>query len=181
MQLKTNLDTTTALAFVLPDEFVEKINLIRQKYDKAVNRWPPHINFLFPFLPVSEFEIIESQLESLQQFGSFQINFNRLGYFSQGKDNITFHLKLDYESEIKFQSLFKEIRKLLPNVTVKRPDFHPHLTLGQCQISNWSEIEQEILNLIGNGFIVNCNHLFCLHRNSYTDDKMEPFVRINLE
>ena len=174
-------DTTTALAFVLPDEFRNDVNTIRVKYDKAVNRWPPHINFLFPFVSVSEFETIKSRLELLKLIGSFDINFNTLGFFSQGKGNITFHLKLDDDSEKKFQEIFKQIRKELPEIQVKRPDFHPHLTLGQCKNTEWANVEAEIKTILGEGFIVKCDNLVCLNRNPSTQDKMVEVVKIHLE
>lgn len=177
------MDTTTALAFVLPEQFRENVNNIRQKYDKAYDRWPPHINFLFPFVSVTEFEQIREKLSSLELFGSIEANFNTLGYFSQSKENITFHLKLDKNGEEKFQKLFEEIKKLLPHIPIKRPDFHPHLTLGQCKNTEWCMIEEEIINQLNglDNFMVNVDCLVCLHRNQSTNDKMVEFVKINLD
>lgn len=38
----------TALA-IIPDQ-TEQIQPIREKYDTAYERWPPHINICFPFV-----------------------------------------------------------------------------------------------------------------------------------
>ena len=47
---KKKFSTHTALAFVLPTAVQAQVQSIRKVYDKAYTRWPPHINFFFPFL-----------------------------------------------------------------------------------------------------------------------------------
>lgn len=55
IQNEKQTDVRTAVA-ILPDiTLCTDIQLIRQKHDPAFDRWPPHINFLFPFIPENEF------------------------------------------------------------------------------------------------------------------------------
>jgi 2'-5' RNA ligase len=166
-------DTTTALAYLLPDESVDKINIIRTKYDRAVTRWYPHINFIFPFVPVAEFDDTKQQMmTSVCNMESFDVVFDNIDYFSQGKGNITFHLNLSNESEEKFQHLNRVIRECIPDVQVKRNDFKPHLTLGQCKLIDWKNVEQEVKMLFGDKIITKFNKLSFLHRNPESNDKM---------
>lgn len=48
-------DTSTALTLIISPTYHQKINEIRSKHDKAYPRWMPHINFMFPFVPLEQF------------------------------------------------------------------------------------------------------------------------------
>lgn len=173
-------DTTTALAFLVPESQRESINTIRSKYDRASNRWPPHINFLFPFVSPSEFADIKSKLSALSSEASFDVVFEELGFFAQ-KDNITFHLKPSGESCAKFQNLYKIIRKSLPDVQVKRSDFHPHLTLGQCSKKDWPALEKELKSTwLKSGITMRCDKVVFFHRSPSSSDKMVELESVSL-
>lgn len=165
-------DTTTALAFTLPKEFVENVNSIRQKYDKAVNRWPPHINFLFPFVSSDQFENTKEKLKDLGDQESFNVVFKELGFFSQRKGNITFHLKLDKESDEKIKKIYKMILASLPGFPIKEKAYHPHLTLGQCKTAEWPKLEIELKAWLGEGLTVKCDKIVFFHRTPESGDKM---------
>jgi len=65
------------------------VNEIRLAYDRAAKRWPPHINFMFPFIPVEQFEEAREKLEAeLQNESAFEVVLEKIGFFSQGKGNI---------------------------------------------------------------------------------------------
>lgn len=173
-------DTTTALAFALPDAFVPKVNEIRTKYDRAAKRWPPHINFLFPFIPTREFEAARENLaESLNSKEAFEVVLDELGFFSQGKGNITFHLKASAESERKFQELFEIIHRTLPSVSTRK-EFHPHLTLGQCHRNDWPQLERELRQWLGEGIHTRCEKIVFYHRSPETGDKMVEQMNVAL-
>jgi 2'-5' RNA ligase len=176
-------DTTTALAFILPtNEKSLELDSIRNTYDKAAKRWPPHINFLFPFVSPSQFEQIKVLLGEIESIGSFDIKFNKLSYFSQGKGNITFHLGLDDESEHNLQKIYAAIRRLLPMVEVKRNDFHPHLTLGQCKLTEWNNVLcNEMTNWLGEGITVRFDKITFVHRNMESMDKMVEVSSVCLQ
>lgn len=122
------MDTKTALTLVFPENTHQPINEIRSKYDKAYPRWFPHINLLFPFVPVDKFAEVADRLKILANFGKFTLNMNQIGYFEQGA-TATFHLKPENDAQL--QGLFALIRETLPEIPSKHEAFAPHLTIGQ--------------------------------------------------
>lgn len=165
------METTTALTLVAPSEHHKKINEIRTTQDKAYPRWFPHINFLFPFVPVDRFDDVKNRLiNALKGFGPFTLEMKTIGYFDQGKV-CTFHLKPTDDS--KLQALYQIIRKTLPEVTVKRDDFHPHMTLAQCKKADAPTKKKELEAWLGAGMTMKIDHI-CLISRSKTDQSV-PF------
>lgn len=165
------MDTTTALTLVAPACHWDKINEIRQHQDKAYPRWFPHINFLFPFVPVQRFDDIKFRLNTaLKDFGPFVLEMKTIGYFEQGKV-ATFHLKPVNDS--KLQALYQIIRQTLPEVEVKRDEFHPHMTLAQCKKSEVPAKMAELQQWLGGGITMNIDRI-CLINRSKTDQGV-PF------
>jgi 2'-5' RNA ligase len=178
--MTTNFDTTTALAFVMPTFTHKKINTIRSKYDKAYNRWMPHINFLFPFTSKQNFDSVQEklqlELEANKVITKFEVGFFGIGYF-KNSNGYTFHLKLDEATETHFQNIFNVIRQTIPEVKYERDSFHPHLTLAQC--ANHTEFEEMKTMLddwfegwINEDYVIMFNSLSFLYRSNETQDKM---------
>src|SRR5438045_598206 len=46
----------TALAIVPPQDAWGPIQAIRERHDRQVGRWPPHINLLYPFFSSEQFD-----------------------------------------------------------------------------------------------------------------------------
>lgn len=180
---KLKMNITTALTFMLPEEHVGNVNTIRTQYDKAAKRWPPHINFMFPFVAPSDFDAVVAALQGASLGGPFPVLFDNVGFFPQ-KSNVTFHLKLSEDSELCFQKLFDVIKDALPHVVVSRPEFKPHLTLGQCRRSEWPAMERKLrewLEMSGErGLTTSCNRLSLLHRSPSTDDCMVVIHTVTL-
>jgi|GEM_PF-4369319 len=172
------MDTSTALAFVIPLEFHDKINEIRSKNDKAFQRWMPHINFIFPFVPLSEFDTIGSRLEDeLQYTLAFDLHLDEIGYFDQG-EKVTIHLKTSNES--KLLKLNNQIKKVCSKNQSKN-QFHPHVTIGQFIKKDLEEILIELKKWLGDGFKCRVNQISFLHRSPETDDKMAVRKIISLQ
>lgn len=137
------METTTALTLVVPNEFHEKINNIRKVYDRAYPRWMPHINFLFPFVPEDQFDVIIKKLTPVfKSFGSFELDLNEIGHFKQGK-NITMHIKP--KDSTKLKELFDLIRKTIPEIPSKHDTFNPHITIGQFK---FSEVTNKAIEMV---------------------------------
>jgi len=172
------MDTSTALTFVLPDHVHDKINEIRSTMDKAYPRWMPHINFIFPFVPPTEFSSVVEKLKDLD-VKPFKITFSAIGYFSQGK-NITFHLKPDDESIKLLKQIFNKIKERLPDVSIKHTEFTPHATLAQCSKNMLHANLGMLETWLGGGIVVDCDKICIIQRSPETSDRMVIKHAINL-
>lgn len=109
---------------------VEEIEDIRKKYDTAYNRWPPHVNLLFPYFPVEKFESNQTLLsEELNQ--TFILTFDSIDFFTN-KNLSTFYLKLSKESENFVNNLHNSIIKKI-SIIPEHEKFVPHLTIARCE------------------------------------------------
>lgn len=77
---------TSALAIVPPLGLCAQIEEVRKEHDKAFERWPPHINILFPFIPEAHMELAVPLVEkALCSVAPFTVTFNELDYFKHPK------------------------------------------------------------------------------------------------
>jgi len=64
-QQKEKEKVVQSAVVLMPHESVwEQIQSIRSKHDKSFERWMPHINLLYPFLPANKFQ---ENLEKLRK------------------------------------------------------------------------------------------------------------------
>jgi hypothetical protein len=56
---------TSACVVIPPQKLWNQIQQIRSLYDKSFERWPPHINLIYPFIPESLFETYLNDMRSL--------------------------------------------------------------------------------------------------------------------
>jgi len=89
MSIPAEKAVTSAAAILPPTELCTQIEAVRSKHDKAFERWPPHINLLFPFIPEASMEAAVSLAEkALAAVGPFSITFNELSHFDHGKNGV---------------------------------------------------------------------------------------------
>jgi 2'-5' RNA ligase len=128
--------TTSALCITLPDYMQAYIDSFRKTHDKAYDRWPPHVNLVFPFLDTSEFNTIKTKLETVfkeRNIESFVIRLDTIDYFKQA-DGITVHAKAKYCPQLlQIHDIIMEVLGI-----EKTRDFAAHLTLGQFDKSSES-------------------------------------------
>jgi poly(A) polymerase len=166
------MDVSTALALVLPAEAQPLVNEIRAKYDRAYPRWMPHLNLLFPFLPVEQFEGLSFRIsKALQEIEPFSVTFSEVGAFKQGRKAFTFHLKVNEITEL--QKLFKVVCATLPECPPKHLEFHPHLTVAQAPKSQKDAMQAELKEHFKGGLTVTFNQVSLLSRSR--TDKSVPF------
>jgi len=138
--------------------------------DRAYPRWPPHINFIFPFVPEDQFDAVFRSLTDAD-FEPQSLKFDSIGYFSQGK-NATFHLKPDARSTKILENVFAEIRKVLPDIPLKHAQFTPHVTLAQTPKKDLHATLSMLESWLGTGISVVFNEISILKRSPETGDKM---------
>ena len=75
----------TTVAIIPPDEYWGAIQALRlQLRDSGLYRWPPHINLLYPFVPVKFFpEACSRLIDALREQRPFDITLNELRLFKR--------------------------------------------------------------------------------------------------
>lgn len=126
---------TSACCIIPPENKWETIQEIRQKYDRQIHRWMPHINLLYPFRPEDQFGNAERSLLNIcSQIKSFQISFKKFRYFEHRHGNFTLWLEPEPKDlVIKLQS---ELLKGFPDcndLNKFQDGFTPHLSVGQLR------------------------------------------------
>lgn len=160
--LVTNV-TTSALTIVLPDYMHNYVDNFRKQHDKAYERWPPHVNLVFPFIDPKEFDRVKEELETVfktRGTSSFVMRLDTVDYFKQS-DCITVHAKPKYCPEL------KEIMNIITStlkIDESKREFCPHMTLGQFDKGNVDRVN-EIKRSWGSGLSVPVYGLQLVSRN----------------
>ncbi|MCS6965174.1 MAG: 2'-5' RNA ligase family protein [Candidatus Kapabacteria bacterium] len=123
----------SALVIIPPYNVWEPIQTLRQRYDRKVRRWMPHITLLYPFYPVGS---LPPQYPKLQQLCArwrpFLICLRRFQTFYHGQSRYT--LWLAPEPDTPLRTLQQDLQELFPECTEQSrysTGFTPHLSIGQ--------------------------------------------------
>lgn len=119
---------TSSLCLVPPAETWRAIQKMRVEHDPQVHAWPPHINFLYPFVPESRFDHAAEQLgQALRAHGELSIRFQNLKSFGK-----VAYLEPECSSDLGFQKLYSSCLRAFPELgSQQRSSFKPHLTVGR--------------------------------------------------
>jgi len=139
---KTNL---SAIVAIPPSEVQEPIERIRRKFDKKIDRWMPHINLLYPFLPREAFdEAAPRMAEALKGIAPFSVTLGRLRQFSHGYDRFTMWLEPQpSEPLVKIQAALQALFPECGEVANFEGGFVPHLSVGQARGTRFLEARME--------------------------------------
>jgi poly(A) polymerase len=174
---------TTALCFQLENgELFDAVQNLRYQYDKQINRWPPHINLLYPFVPRSHFSEAAEKIQlALENSQPFQISFEKIGYF-QHRYSATAWIKPkniagENNSLQQIQQICESVFPFCNDQSKRRSGFVPHMTIGQFQ--NQEEIKNIIKQVNWKPLNTTVTHL-CLISRKGKDDPFEIYYRIPL-
>lgn len=125
----------TALCVIPPQPWCEEVDKLRSLYDKAFDKWPPHINLVYPFvspenLPGAKKSIEEHLQASLDGSSPHTLVLGGAGLFKLRKDNTIFLGAKGLNEENVLDSIRSVILQAL-GLKVKPSVFH--LTVGQAQ------------------------------------------------
>lgn len=87
------MDKTVRTAVIIqpPKELWDQIQEIRSKYDKAFQRWMPHVNLLYPFLQFAQLKGASARVTSgVAQISPFQVSLHRFGFFTHANSNTVY-------------------------------------------------------------------------------------------
>eukprot|EP01012_Entosiphon_sulcatum_P061282 TRINITY_DN8672_c0_g1_i2.p1 TRINITY_DN8672_c0_g1~~TRINITY_DN8672_c0_g1_i2.p1 ORF type:complete len:1107 (-),score=196.52 TRINITY_DN8672_c0_g1_i2:345-3638(-) len=133
----------TALVVIPPRHLHSRINAIRERYDKAYPRWPPHVNLFYPFLPESRFEEFALNVWSCAStVRPFTIQLREFCEF----DGHKCYVWLNPEAVGPVKGLHQLHCKLLSAFPMcrKKEAFQPHLTVGQLSKAEVSRIKRDL-------------------------------------
>jgi len=136
----------TALCFIPPQSIWDPIQDIRRKLDKSFNRWPPHINLLFPFIPEQYFdEAAKLITEQLAHIEPFELTFDGVSCFE--KKTSVIWLSQNETAVEKMREVQSAVASLFPYCDEKHDEngkFVPHLTIGQYSPKGLQKKLQEL-------------------------------------
>ncbi|TFG21867.1 MAG: 2'-5' RNA ligase family protein, partial [Promethearchaeota archaeon] len=105
---------TSACVIIPPEEKWPPIQNIRQKYDRQIHRWMPHITLLYPFRPETQFNDLEKAfITQCLEIHSFEITLSTFRYFQHRHQDYT--IWLDPEPNNCIIQLQGELLKVVPD------------------------------------------------------------------
>ncbi|EED15718.1 DUF455 domain protein [Talaromyces stipitatus ATCC 10500] len=127
----------TALCIIPPTHLAQDINRLRELYDKAYEKWPPHVNLIYPFVdPESLPQAAEFIRSTLAQNCTepFQFSLDKAGFFTH-KNYHTVYTACSGKCREEIEAIRRHILSALG-----QPDTHfePHLTIGQSEANDGS-------------------------------------------
>jgi 2'-5' RNA ligase/endonuclease/exonuclease/phosphatase family metal-dependent hydrolase/uncharacterized protein (UPF0248 family) len=130
------LATYRSAIVILPDDNTwEKIQAIRQKFDKKYDRWMPHITLLYGFLPDRYFEQAANELSGLlKDFSAFDLELKQYKFFAQKSETTAWLEPLEATKKgslKKLQKLLNDLFRMKDRDEQPKSDFTPHLSIGQ--------------------------------------------------
>ncbi|KAJ4325277.1 hypothetical protein N0V94_000801 [Neodidymelliopsis sp. IMI 364377] len=158
-RLPAHLTYKTALALLPPPSITSPIEAVRRVHDKHFDRWPPHINLLYPFL-ASPLETSDSNSPRLSQtirarieratsdIQAFHVSLTAdpPGTFSHSRTSKTVWLGPTTDSIKQLQAALQA--EFIECDSDKRP-FMPHLSVGQAKTDKVADqVGKEIKNTV---------------------------------
>ncbi|TGJ81024.1 hypothetical protein E0Z10_g7745 [Xylaria hypoxylon] len=130
----------TALCIIPPKRFWPLFNRLRSLHDKAYEKWPPHINLIYPYVGVenlsSASELVAS-VASQTSLDAVKIRLDAADVFSHRHDNTIFIYDNDKERISRLHDLRKIVLRALGHTSTKK-NYRMHMTIGQSQDLNSS-------------------------------------------
>ena len=122
----------TALVVIPPAESWPPIQAIREKYDRKMRRWMPHITLVYPFLPREQFDTAGRFLaDACRETPALDIQLAEFSTFRHRRDNFTVWLRPEPEEPlVKLQAALRQAMHEAGGSGTSKP-FQAHLSVGQ--------------------------------------------------
>lgn len=153
LQVMVNLQTRSvshrsALVILPTMNRWSMIEKYREEYDPSYNRWPPHINVLWPFFDLNGCEDDEENIVLrlrllLCEYQSFNAEVNEIDRFAE--NNVCF-MKLNQQSTDCAKQLYGQLKNLFPQCcTNNRNSYNPHMTIAQFENEDkWNQAKSTL-------------------------------------
>ncbi|MFG2874441.1 poly(A) polymerase [Streptomyces sp. NPDC048337] len=165
----------TAVAW-LPPQLPEPVGELRREHDPAADRWPPHVNLLFGFVPESSFEAAVPLLaEVASETAAFTARMEGVHSFGLRED-ATLWLDPAAAGDAPWQELRRALTRRFPGCPVRAEGYTPHLTLGRSR--DPQRAAREFAARLGGGVSARVGELAVLSRRG--DGPMRPRAVVEL-
>lgn len=149
--------TATALCLIPPQHLWEPVDRLRSLHDKAYDRWPPHVNLLYPFVEPNHLrDAVAAIVQHLAQSGTFDrtprhVALQDVDVFNHKHDNTLFlRPESSGDSEDAVTHVARQLREALGRPVDEQ--FTPHLTVAQTydsQSASHSYLLEKVRALVG--------------------------------
>jgi len=124
---------TCAVVISPPKAQWAPIQAIREKHDSAYERWMPHVNLLFPFVPPEDFATAAALASAaLKDIEPFDLTFDSFKSFNHGQKSVIW---LNPTPVDKVKAVQAALTRAFPfcteQSTKSAEGFNPHLTVAQ--------------------------------------------------
>jgi poly(A) polymerase len=154
----------TALTIIIPNHLRKNINYIRDKYDPVSDKWMPHVNIFFGFVPYDDFDIAYEKIKPLvNEYLGIEIILNKMNILDHDETK-TLCLFPSDDSEILLRELRNRIREIL---VLPNDRFQPHLSLGKFSDDGYKKYLNEPFSIS-----------FKLNGLYFTNKHDEPYIEI---
>lgn len=129
----------TALAIIPPAHLTNNINSLRSAYDKAYQKWPAHVNLVYPFVHPQSLPAATTLVHSALNKVELHMQLNETGHFAH-KHSSTVYVRPRHDDHLR--RLHRALLTGFHHTTTD--DYHPHLTVGQAGAGN-DELRDSLL------------------------------------
>ncbi|OJD14162.1 hypothetical protein AJ78_05468 [Emergomyces pasteurianus Ep9510] len=134
----------TALCLIPPVPLIEDTNRLRELYDPAFEKWPAHVNLIYPFVSFDRLpaavDLIRSNISRWLSEGAgarFQVCLNKPGHFSHRHGNTVYLAPDDVEVFLNLNDFRNAILEGFKQPANELPrGYQPHLTIGQSKATD---------------------------------------------
>lgn len=173
----------SAVVIIPPREQWGQIQEIREKYDRQINRWMPHITLIYPFRPEDDYLDLSRKFSDVCKFiEPFEIFLRQFNFFKHGKQKFTMWLSPEPIELIKnFQATILEVVPDCNDVNKFEHGFTPHLSVGQIQSKKKLEETIKMLQKKWSAIHFFLNEIYFISREKSKTSKFEIKKRIQLK